>query len=64
MFWRLWPTGRVSLCLETGLPDKLVEDRFYDLFLAVWDACHFWKDVSEEDIDQFGKFLLMDWLIN
>jgi hypothetical protein len=64
MFWRLWPTGRVPLCPETGLPDKLVEDRFYDLFLAMWDACHFWEDASEEDKVQFRKFLLKDGIID
>jgi hypothetical protein len=64
MFWRLWPTGRVPICPETGLPDKLIEDRFYDLFLAMWDACHFWDYVSEEDKDQFKEFLLMDGVID
>jgi hypothetical protein len=64
MFWRLWPTGRVPLCPETGLLDKLVEDRFYDLFLAMWDACHFWKDTSEEDKGRFRKFLLNDGVID
>ena len=64
MFWRLWPTGRVPLCPDTGLPDKLVEDRFYDLFLAMWDACHFWEDVSEEDKSRFRRFLLTDEVIH
>jgi hypothetical protein len=64
MFWRLWPNGRVPLCPETGLPDKLVEDRFYDVFLAMWDACRFWEDASEKDKDQFTEFLLKDEVID
>jgi hypothetical protein len=64
MFWRLWPTERVPLCSETGLPNKLVRDRFYDLFLAMWDACHFWEDASEEYKGQFRKFLLKDGVID
>jgi hypothetical protein len=64
MFWRLWPTGRVPLCPDTGLPDKLVEDRFYDLFLAMWDARHSWEDVSEEEKGRFGRFLLTDEVIH
>jgi hypothetical protein len=64
MFWRLWPTGRGPLCPETGLPDKLVKDLFYDLFLAMWDACHFWEGASEEDKGQFRKFLLKDGIID
>jgi hypothetical protein len=46
------------------LPNKLVEDRFYDLFLAMWDACHFWKDASEDDKGQFREFLLRDGVID
>jgi hypothetical protein len=64
MFWRLWPIGRVPLCRDTGLPDKLVEDRFYDLFLAMWDARHSWEDVSEEDKGRFRRFLLTDEVIH
>jgi hypothetical protein len=64
MFWRPWPNGRVPLCPKTGLPDKRVEDRFYDLFLAMWDACYFWKDTSEENKGQFRKFLLKDGVID
>jgi hypothetical protein len=69
MFWRLWPTGRVPLCPDTGLPNKLVEDRFYDLFLAMWDARHSWEDVSEEDVSEedkgrFRRFLLTDEVIH
>jgi hypothetical protein len=64
MFWRLWPTGRVPLCPDTGLPDKLEEDRFYDLFLAMWDARHSWEDVSEEHKDRFRRFLLTDEVIH
>jgi hypothetical protein len=64
MFWRLWPTGTVSVYPETGLPDKLVENRFYDLFLAMWNACHFWEDASEEDKGQFRKFFSKDGVID
>jgi hypothetical protein len=64
MFWRLWPNGRVPLCPETGLSDKLVENRFYDLFLAMWDACHFWEDASEKDKGHFREFLLKDGVID
>jgi hypothetical protein len=64
MFWRLWPIGKVPLYLETGLPDKLVEDRFYDLFLAMWDVCHLWKDASKKDKSRFRKLFLKDGVIN
>jgi hypothetical protein len=58
VFWRLWPSGNVPLRPDTGLPDKLVEDRFYDLFLAMWDACYDWEEVGEADQERFRKFLL------
>jgi hypothetical protein len=47
VFSRLWPSGNVPLCPDTGLPDKLVEDRSYDLFLAMWDAYYDWEEVGE-----------------
>jgi hypothetical protein len=40
VIWRLWPSGNVPLCPDTGLLEKVVEDRFYDLFLAMWDTCY------------------------
>jgi hypothetical protein len=63
VFWRLWPSGNVPLCPDTGLPDKLMEDRFYDLFLAMWDACYDWEEVGEADQERFRKFLLENEVI-
>jgi hypothetical protein len=64
MFWRLWPTGRVPLCPDTGLPDKLVENRLYDLLLAMSVSRHSWEDVSKEDKDRFRRFILTDEVIH
>jgi hypothetical protein len=38
--------------------DCLLEDRFYDLFLAMWDACYDSEEVGEADQERFRKFLL------
>jgi hypothetical protein len=37
--------------------------RFYDLFLAMWDACYDSEEVGEADQERFKKFLLKNEVI-
>jgi hypothetical protein len=52
-----WPSGDVPICNDTGLPNRLVENRFWDVIGRLWRATYFKKKASLFDEKLFQRFL-------
>jgi hypothetical protein len=52
-----WPSGNVPICADTGLPIRLVENRFWDVIGRLWRATYFKKKASLFDKKLFQRFL-------
>jgi hypothetical protein len=52
-----WLSGGVPICPATGLPDRFVESRFWEVINRLWRACHFKERASCFDKRLFDKFL-------
>jgi hypothetical protein len=52
-----WPSGDVPICKNIGLPNRLVENRFWDVIGRLWKATYFKKKASSFDQKLFQNFL-------
>lgn len=56
-FQLFWPSGEVPICNQTGLPDRIVESRLFEIVFRLWEAIAHWEEVSSFDRRLLRKFL-------